>query len=684
MYYAAGTCPPKVCPARGNQRPPPNRMTLPISTVSVIVAGVIAYLFLVGTIDRQTTGARRVTFRYIALGVTLAAYFIGLGGIHLGRLHWGGLVGSGMMPHDRAVDISKALLAIAAAGGVFYEQHRAAQRRPVAERWKRFVAITLGIASIIAYFHGFRFGYPRFYHRHDQYHYYLGAKYFQELGYDGLYKCTVLAQDELGEVRYDNETRIGEGRHKLDMRKEVHHPDRKIRNLGGDNLLIPATEALEHPELCRNNFKPERWEAFKKDIAFFRIGSDKAYWEGMQKDHGYNPPPVWTIAGTFFANMYPAGRGFLLPVVGQVNWLQCLAMLDIVYFTAMFVAVWWAFGWRVFAVAAVFWGCQASAPFYWTGGAFLRQDWLFWIVFAACLTRRRWYFLAGAAMVYAGMLRIFPGLTVIGWLAITGFQLYRHKTLSVPQWKMLGGGVLAAALLIPLSIKVAGKGSYREFYRHTLQVHDRTPLTNHMGLRVIVSQKLPFEIPAADEKSSKVRNLVLRGGFNTGVASGRMKYTKDDKLTDPFEVWKNMRNERYHKLRFVAYALVGASLLYFLWVVRRVRSMWIAQCLAQVFIILMSQLTSYYYAFMILLAPLTKARPQLEVPMFGFAALSQFVYIIFYYNDDKYWALTFISLLFCYGVLWAFLSQADRDRVVAYFQRLRPATAGGKSPTAKP
>jgi hypothetical protein len=337
-------------------------------------------------------------------------------------------------------------------------------------------------------------------------------------------------------------------------------------------------------------------------------------------------------------------------------------MLDIVYFLGMFAAIWWAFGWRVFAVAAIFWGCQASAPFYWTGGAFLRQDWLFWMVLSSCLARKRWFVASGAAMVYAGLLRIFPGLTVIGWLAVTGFSLYKHKNLTKPQWKMLAGGVLAAAMLIPLSVRVTGKDSYREFYRHTLEVHDRTPLTNHMGLRVMLSQAIPFELPY----------------LYTGPSSGRMKYTKDDKLNDPFEVWKNMRNERYHKWRFVAYAITGLSLVYFLWVVRRIKSMWIAQCLAQVFIILMSQLTSYYYAFMILLAPLTRAKPILEAPMFGFAALTQFVYIIFFWNDDKYWALTFISLVFCYGVMAAFLSQADRDKVMRILRRGKePVPAGG-------
>ena len=65
-----------------------------------------------------------------------------------------------------------------------------------------------------------------------------------------------------------------------------------------------------------------------------------------------------------------------------------------------------------------------------------------------------------------------------------------------------------------------------------------------------------------------------------------------------------------------------APLAYFVWVTRRVKSMWVAQCLGQIFIILMSQLTSYYYAFMIISAPLTKARRQLEIPIVGLAAVS--------------------------------------------------------------
>ena len=40
--------------------------------------------------------------------------------------------------------------------------------------------------------------YPDFYHRHEFFHHYLGAKYSHELGYRRIYECTGIAEIELG------------------------------------------------------------------------------------------------------------------------------------------------------------------------------------------------------------------------------------------------------------------------------------------------------------------------------------------------------------------------------------------------------------------------------------------------------------------------------------------------------
>src|SRR5262249_7604921 len=161
----------------------------------------------------------------------------------------------------------------------------------------------------------------------------------------------------------------------------------------------------------------------------------------------------------------------------------------------------------------------------------------------------------------------------------------------------------------PVSMAVAGRDSYSQFYKHTLKVHDQTPLTNHMGMRVLVATKAWVQIKPL--------------GIGTTAASGRMEFTKDNKLIDPFSVWKRMRNERYEKYKLIAYALTAMTLAFFVYVTRRIKNLWVAQCLAQVFIILMSQLTCYYYSFMILSAPLTRLRRSMEIPLFALAVMTQ-------------------------------------------------------------
>lgn len=631
-------------------------MKYSLSQIILFVGVSVLYTYLVWFIDRLLSGRRQLWFRYVA-GISTV-----------------GLVCYGATKvtdnHEIAVDVIKGAIAVAAAGCVFYERYRVIQKRPIAERWKKFVGVTLAVAAIGAYFNGFYSPYPKFFHRWDQFHYYMGAKYFKELGYDGLYKCALIAQDEMGVISHTEE----DGRtYRIDLSKEARHPDRKIRNLGGDNLLKPAINFLEHPEECTTAFQPARWEQFKADVKFFRIVSGKGYWEDMLKDHGYNPPPVWTIMGRFLSELHPA----------TVGYCQFLASLDIFYTIGMFAALWWAFGWRVFAVAAIFYGCEHTATSYWTFGAFLRQDWLFFLVLSVCLLRKQYPKLAGAALVYAGLLRIFPGLVVVGLLVAVGWTVYRKHKMSREQIQMLIGGTASAAVLIAISMAVSGPKSYLDFYKHTLQVHDQTPLTNHTGLRVLIAHDMPRQAIAqvGDTVAAATESLHQRGWISedraksiaktfhnedaASKASGRMKFTRNNTLKDPFEVWKQMRNDRYKKYRWVGYSLIALTLALSIYVHRRLKSLWVAQCLGQIWMILLAQLTCYYYSFMILLAPLTKVRRDLEAPIFGLALLTQFIFRSTFYNDDKYTALTLVSLVFLYGVFFALIPKKDIENLLA-------------------
>ena len=62
-----------------------------------------------------------------------------------------------------------------------------------------------------------------------------------------------------------------------------------------------------------------------------------------------------------------------------------------------------------------------------------------------------------------------------------------------------------------------------------------------------------------------------------------MKYTKDTtgNAGIPLELWKSMRNDRYDRYKPIAWGSPGSRSSLFAFVVRRVRSLWIAQCLGR-------------------------------------------------------------------------------------------------------
>ena len=69
---------------------------------------------------------------------------------------------------------------------------------------------------------------------------------------------------------------------------------------------------------------------------------------------------------------------------------------------------WWAFGWRTTCVALAVFATNFPSRFYWTGGAFLRWDWLFYFVGGLCLVKKERTLLGGFFLGYSTLLRIFP------------------------------------------------------------------------------------------------------------------------------------------------------------------------------------------------------------------------------------------------------------------------------------
>jgi hypothetical protein len=478
----------------------------------------------------------------------------------------------------------KLFLALLTLVVLFYESSRDAEGNPVPQRIKKIAGGVLAVAGVISYFQFFQIGYKEFYHRWEFFHYYMGAKYFKEIGFEGIYTCAAVAENDLGFVK--------------DAKA------RKLRDLRV-NLIVSSEEWIKHPEKCKDGFErpfsPEKWESFKQDVAFFRRVSLGNYWVDMQKDHGYNPPPAWGLTGWIFANLHPA-----------VEWyMKLLSCLDIMLFAGMFGLIAWAFGWRVMVVAIVFWGTQDASPFYWTGGAFLRQDWLFYLVASACMVRKQKYFWGGFFMTYSTLLRVFPLFFFLGWFVVIAAQLYKKRTLLDSHKKLILGAVTSGVILIAASSAVHGVKAWPSFISH-IAVHNGTPLTNHMGWKTIVAHQ----------------------------ADGRMQVAKDPKLQDPFEGWKNMRRARVKHLAPIYYGGILAMAACFAYACWRIKNLWIVQALGCLMTTICVELTCYYYSYFILGALLTKGRKQIEYALLICAALTEIFHLNYGWFDDRFTAMS--------------------------------------------
>lgn len=324
-------------------------------------------------------------------------------------------------------------------------------------RWlSRSTGAALAACAVLATCAYFQFGRmpAHFVHRWEMFHYYVGAKYHSELGYERLYRCTAVADAQDG------------------LRPAAR---RAIRDLKTDGLER-WSDVVAQPQLCTAHFTPQRWSEFKSDVRFFRRGLGQQHWELAQLDHGYNPPPLWTATWGKLIQAVPAS----LPN------LQWLASLDLLFMAASVAALGLSFGWRTAALTVVFWGSQAASDFGWTGGGLVRQDWLFLCVAALALLHRHQFGWAGAALALAGLLRLFPLLLFVGPCVVWLASWRARGTPPAALKRFVLGAALASSVAVGVSVAHGTLADYREFWSH-IQLRREAIVSNHMGLRTLLS-----------------------------------------------------------------------------------------------------------------------------------------------------------------------------------------------------
>jgi len=443
---------------------------------------------------------------------------------------------------------------------------KAAAKAATTARLRAAIVGVMGVLAFLTYFNFGAFHFYSFIHGHDTFHYYAGAKYFNELGYDRLYECVAIADSEEPNLR---------------RRVEL----RKMTNLR-TNLVETTADILAHPERCKQHFSAARWESFRQDLRYLRTFESARRWDDAQSDHGFNATPVWNILGTTLTNLAPASRTQLL----------LLDSIDCVLVMLFSLLVWWAFGWRTLTFALIAFSTNFPSRWDWTGGSLLRWDWLFWMVAAVCLLKKERFFYAGMCLAYSTLLRIFPGFMFVAPLIAAGYHYYKHRQLERRYMRFFAGAALAVALLVPVSMVVSGGyKAYPAFVRNSIK-HTDTPLTNYMGLRTVVNYR-PSEV-------------------------GRLMV--NDSLVDPWSRWKDARLKSFREARPLYVAIILCYLVLIGLAVRGAHP-WMATALSATMIAFSVELTGYYYSFIVVVGLLTYKRAVAAQWLLGVTAFTQFI-----------------------------------------------------------
>ena len=352
----------------------------------------------------------------------------------------------------------------------------------------------LALSSLVVYLNFFSFhGARTFVHLHDTAHYYLGAKYFTELGYEGLYTAMLRAEAEA----YDS-----------------HFMTLEARDLT-TNELVHIRELLRRSDEVKAGFTPERWRDFVRDVAMFRDALGPQY-AGLFVDHGFNPTPLWPALGGALANLVPAGsRAGIL----------ALALIDPVLLAAAFAAVVWAFGWDAALLAAIHFCVVFGAGFGWTGGAFLRYLWLASLVVALASLRKERHAFAGGLVALAAALRVFPAFFALPILVKAAHSLWRRRRIEPAQRSFLLGLLgVGAGLFLLSGLQGRGLGAWQEFQAH-MGVHVDTISPNLVGLTgALAYHETPAKITAEEmraerERRARIHRLQLATFFLAAVVA---------------------------------------------------------------------------------------------------------------------------------------------------------------------
>ncbi len=431
--------------------------------------------------------------------------------------------------------------------------------------------------SFFVWTNGWTFHGPRVVHTHDAFHYVLGARYFEELGFDGLYDCVLRAEAA--------DPALAEGAAR-----------RRLRVLS-DNHVARGRDRLR-AQACGERFDPRRWEAFQSDAAAFwsLLGSDG--WRRALLDHGYNASPAWTAAAGLWLDEEPVDEALL----GD------LARLDAVAYGLTFAALAWGFGGPAAMLASVVWAVGFPWAWYWTGGSFARAFWLAALALGLALLQRGHRTTGAAAVLTAGLLRAFPVLFLLPGMLVLAHRGLQQRLIPEAGLRLLTGALAACLILVPPVTALTGGPGVWGAFLHNTAIHAATPLTNHMGLAPVIA-------------------------WSPSTAARELKQPGAD---DPYATWKEARR-RTQGSRGLLWALAGLFLVErALRAASALTGEGLRAATGVILVLATLQLTSYDLVVFVLLAPLATGHAAAGAVLLGTAMATQVPQLLTGWTDEQH------------------------------------------------
>jgi len=328
-------------------------------------------------------------------------------------------------------------------------------------RSRRFYRVALAVVAVFcigAYFQFFLDTNSIEFHLGETYTYYMGSKYFDELGYFGLYECTVAAFLDLA--------------NRTDVSEIEFPPVRDLRTLE----RAERETLLAGSRRCHETFSPDRWASFTADVHAFRSRTTHVQWRMMLVDQGFNPPPVWLVIGGRLAEKIPANaRGF-----------RALLLVDRLLLGVLLGVVGWGFGLEIACVVAIIWGTGELWSHGWVGESYLRMLWITATIGGLAALRKDKPTVAGALFGLATALRLFPAVFPLAYLLAVWRRQGVKGWLTGPTRRFLLGAVGTVLLLVAGSLAGSSRGidSWIEF-GEKMRVFMAADFSNTLGLPII-------------------------------------------------------------------------------------------------------------------------------------------------------------------------------------------------------